>query len=229
MIRTIGLCKIYDNGIRALDDVNLKIGPGEFVFVMGKSGAGKSTLFWILSGQAKLTSGSVFVRERSIARASSGAMIRVRRQMGLVFQDLKLLDRRTVYENVAFAMQVIERPEHEIETRVHEVLAMVGLSGREEAYPRELSGGEQQRVAIARAIVNDPVMILADEPTGNLDAGTAENILRILDEINRQGTTVLVATHNEAIVESRNHRVVYLESGRVRVDTRALSLWGGLR
>lgn len=229
MIRTVRLCKVYDNGARALDDVSLHIKEGEFVFVMGKSGAGKSTLFWVLSGQVRPTSGSVFVSDKSIARASSGIAARLRRQMGLVPQDLKLLERRTAYENVAFAMRVIERPEREIGERVREVLAMVGLAGKEDAYPGELSGGEQQRVAIARAIVNNPKIILADEPTGNLDARTAEDILKMLDRMNDRGATVLVATHNESIVESRNHRVIYLERGRVRIDTGERPLWGGVQ
>jgi cell division transport system ATP-binding protein len=220
---------VYDNGARALDDVSLHIKEGEFVFVMGKSGAGKSTLFWVLSGQVRPTSGSVFVSDKSIARASSGIAARLRRQMGLVPQDLKLLERRTAYENVAFAMRVIERPEREIGERVREVLAMVGLAGKEDAYPGELSGGEQQRVAIARAIVNNPKIILADEPTGNLDARTAEDILKMLDRMNDRGATVLVATHNESIVESRNHRVIYLERGRVRIDTGERPLWGGVQ
>jgi len=220
---------VYGKGARALDDVSLQINRGEFVFVMGKSGAGKSTLFWVLSGQVRPTSGSVFVNDKSIARATSGVIARLRRQMGLVPQDLKLLERRTAYENVAFAMQVIERPECEIKERVREVLAMVGLAGREDAYPNQLSGGEQQRVAIARAIVNGPQIILADEPTGNLDSKTAEDILKILERLNRKGTTVLVATHNESLVESRNHRVVYLERGRVRIDTGGRPLWGDLQ
>jgi cell division transport system ATP-binding protein len=169
------------------------------------------------------------VDDKSIARASSGVISRLRRQMGLVPQDLKLLDRRTAYENVAFAMQVIERPEPEIRERVREALAMVGLAGRQDAYPSELSGGEQQRVAIARAIVNAPQIILADEPTGNLDARNAEEILKILERLNKQGTTVLVATHNESLVESRNHRVIYLERGKVRIDTGERPLWGDLQ
>ena len=229
MIRTVHLCKVYGNGARALDNVSLQVNRGEFVFVMGKSGAGKSTLFWVLSGQIRPTSGSVFVSDRSIARASSGVIARLRRQMGLVPQDLKLLERRTAYENVAFAMQVIERPESEIRERTGEVLAMVGLAGREDAYPSELSGGEQQRVAIARAIVNYPKIILADQPTGNLDARTAGGILDILERLNDQGATVLVATHNESLVESRNHRVIYLERGSVRIDTGERPLWGGLQ
>jgi len=229
LIRTVHLSKVYGKGARALDDVSLQINRGEFVFVMGKSGAGKSTLFWVLSGQVRPTSGSVFVNDKSIARATSGVIARLRRQMGLVPQDLKLLERRTAYENVAFAMQVIERPECEIKERVREVLAMVGLAGREDAYPNQLSGGEQQRVAIARAIVNGPQIILADEPTGNLDSKTAEDILKILERLNRKGTTVLVATHNESLVESRNHRVVYLERGRVRIDTGGRPLWGDLQ
>lgn len=229
MIRTVHLSKVYGKGARALDDVSLQINRGEFVFVMGRSGAGKSTLFWVLSGQVRPTSGSVFVNDKSIARATSGVIARLRRQMGLVPQDLKLLERRTAYENVAFAMQVIERPECEIKERVREVLAMVGLAGREDAYPNQLSGGEQQRVAIARAIVNGPQIILADEPTGNLDSKTAEDILKILERLNRKGTTVLVATHNESLVESRNHRVVYLERGRVRIDTGGRPLWGDLQ
>ena len=193
LIRTVHLCKVYGNGARALDNVSLQVNRGEYRCSLVEERAGKSTLFWVLSGQIRPTSGSVFVSDRSIARASSGVIARLRRQMGLVPQDLKLLERRTAYENVAFAMQVIERPESEIRERTGEVLAMVGLAGREDAYPSELSGGEQQRVAIARAIVNYPKIILADEPTGNLDARTAGGILEILERLNDQGATVLVA------------------------------------
>lgn len=224
MIRTVHLCKTYGKNVEALDDISLHIRAGEFVFLMGKSGAGKSTLLSILSCQIKPTSGGVFVNGKSIARASSGAVTRLRRQMGLVLQDLKLLERQTVLENVAFAMRVIGRPEGQIDQRAREVIAGVGLAGREDAYPGELSGGERQRVAIARAMVNDPIIILADEPTGNLDLATAEGITRTLESANSRGTTVVVATHNEEIVRRRSHRVIYLDRGRVRVDTgRSLS------
>jgi cell division transport system ATP-binding protein len=224
LIRTVHLCKTYGKNVEALDDISLHIRAGEFVFLMGKSGAGKSTLLSILSCQIKPTSGGVFVNGKSIARASSGAVTRLRRQMGLVLQDLKLLERQTVLENVAFAMRVIGRPEGQIDQRAREVIAGVGLAGREDAYPGELSGGERQRVAIARAMVNDPIIILADEPTGNLDLATAEGITRTLESANSRGTTVVVATHNEEIVRRRSHRVIYLDRGRVRVDTgRSLS------
>lgn len=227
MIRTIHLCKTYGKDVRALNDVSLHIRAGEFVFLMGKSGAGKSTLLSILSGQIKPSSGGVFVNGRSVARASSSAVTRLRRQMGMVLQDLKLLERQTVFENVAFAMRVIGRPEGQIDQRTREVIAGVGLAGREGAYPSELSGGERQRVAIARAMVNDPIIILADEPTGNLDLVTAEGILRTLDAANSRGATVVIATHNEEVVKRRSHRVIYLDRGRVRVDTcRSLSEGG---
>lgn len=229
MIRTIHLCRTYGDDVRALDDVSLRIRQGEFVFLMGKSGAGKSTLLGVLSGQLKPTSGGAFVHGRNIVRATSGTIARLRRQMGLVVQDLKLLERWTVYENIAFAMRVLERTQAQIEQRVPEVIRSVGLAGRERAYPNELSGGERQRVAIARAIVNDPMTILADEPTGNLDLATAESILGIFDSINARGATVVVATHNEEVVKRRSHRVIYLEDGRIRVDTGSSSPWGGSR
>ncbi|MGB4716193.1 MAG: ATP-binding cassette domain-containing protein [Bacillota bacterium] len=227
MIRTIHLCKKYGNDVHALDDVNLQIRQGEFVFLMGKSGAGKSTLLGILSGRIKPTSGKAFVHGRNISRAASGTIARLRRQMGIVVQDLRLLERWTVYENIAFAMRVLERTEEQIAKRVPEVLESVGLLGREGAYPGELSGGERQRVAIARAIVNNPMTILADEPVGNLDLATAESIITTLESINSRGATVLVATHNEEIVRRRNHRVIYLERGRLRIDTGPRGLWGG--
>jgi len=209
--------------------VSLRIRQGEFVFVMGKSGAGKSTLLGILSGLVKPTSGEVFVHGRNMSRATFNTLARLRRQMGLVVQDLKLLERWTVYENVAFAMRVLDYKKDQIERRVPAVIASVGLAGRENAYPGELSGGERQRVAIARAIVNEPMTILADEPVGNLDLATAESILQIFDAINARGTTVVVATHNEEVVKKRSYRVIYLERGRVRLDTGSSWSWGELQ
>ncbi len=187
--------KVYPNGATALQDVNIHIEPGEFVFVVGPSGAGKSTFIKMLFREVLPSTGSIFVNGIDIMNLEDKEIPYLRRQLGIIFQDYRLLPDRTVYENVAFAMQVIEAPYRKIKRRVMNVLELVGLRGRANAYPNELSGGEQQRIAIARAIVNDPLLVIADEPTGNLDPETSWDIMKIFHEINESGTTIVMATH----------------------------------
>jgi cell division transport system ATP-binding protein len=210
--------KIYSGGIPALVDVTLHIGKGEFVFLMGPSGAGKSTLLRLILREELPTRGQILVGGRSVVRLKPKEVPFLRRSIGMVFQDFRLLEDRTVYENVAFALEVLEYPPQEIRRRVPALLEMVGLAHRARAYPWQLSGGEQQRVAIARAVANHPPLVLADEPTGNLDAGTAWEVMKLLESINKRGTTVVVATHNREIVGAMRRRVVYLERGRVVRD-----------
>ena len=186
--------KVYPGGAVALEDINVHISPGEFVFLVGPSGAGKSTFIRLISREIEPTSGQILVDGVDVMKLKRGDIPYLRRQLGIVFQDFRLLNDRTAYENVAFAMQVIEAPGHKIRQRVNEVLDLVGLKGRGNNYPGEMSGGEQQRVAIARAIVNDPLLVIADEPTGNLDPETSKEIMEIFSEINSRGTTIIMAT-----------------------------------
>ncbi|MGB9885794.1 MAG: cell division ATP-binding protein FtsE [Moorellales bacterium] len=218
MIKLYNVTKVYPGGIQALLDVNLHIEKGEFVFLMGPSGAGKSTLLRLILREELPTRGQVLVAGRSVTRLKPREIPGLRRSIGMVFQDFRLLEDRTVYENVAFALEVLEYSREEIRRRVPALLEMVGLADRARAFPRQLSGGEQQRVAIARAIANNPPLILADEPTGNLDAKTAWEIMNLLDKINKRGATVLVATHNREIVAAMQRRVITLERGRVVQD-----------
>ena len=210
--------KIYPGGSVALEDVNVHIEPGEFVFVVGPSGAGKSTFFKMLFREIQPTTGSIVVNGTDILGLSDKEIPYYRRQLGIIFQDYRLLPDRTVYENVAFAMQVIETPHRKIKRRVMNVLDLVGLRGRANAYPNELSGGEQQRIAIARAIVNDPILVIADEPTGNLDPETSWEIMEIFKEINATGTTIVMATHDKEIVDSMAKRVIAIENGHIVRD-----------
>jgi cell division transport system ATP-binding protein len=211
--------KTYPSSARpALRDVTVDIGKGEFVFLVGESGSGKSTFLRLLLREERPTAGEVTVNGRDLGRLRSWQVPALRRQVGVVFQDFRLLPNRTVAENVAFALQVLGRPRAQIRTLVPEVLALVGLGGKERRLPDELSGGEQQRVAIARAFVNRPLILLADEPTGNLDPATSVGIMRLLDRINRTGTTVLMATHDAAVVDSMRRRVVELDAGAVIRD-----------
>lgn len=210
--------KVYPNGVKALNDVSLKIDKGEFVFLMGQSGAGKSTLIKLLNREELPTRGQIFLASRSIVRMKPSEVPALRRNIGVVFQDFKLLENRTVAENVAFAMRVVGARGSEIKPRVHEVLKMVGLKGKEDCFPNQLSGGEQQRVGIARAIVNRPLLVIADEPTGNLDQDTALGIMELLLEINRKGTTVIMATHARELVQRTGKRVIVLGKGRVVSD-----------
>ncbi|WP_455265600.1 cell division ATP-binding protein FtsE [Phascolarctobacterium sp.] len=210
--------KVYPGGSVALQKVNIHIEPGEFVFVVGPSGAGKSTFIKMLFREVLPTTGSIFVNGVDILSLTPKEIPYMRRQLGIIFQDYRLLPDRTVYENVAFAMEVIETPRRKIKRRVLNVLDLVGLRHRCNAYPNELSGGEQQRIAIARAIVNDPVFVIADEPTGNLDPETSWDIMEIFKEINAEGTTIVMATHDKEIVDAMGKRVIAIEDGKIVRD-----------
>ena len=210
--------KVYPGGSMALQDVNVHIEPGEFVFVVGPSGAGKSTFIKMLFREVLPTTGSIFVNGVDILSLTPKEIPFLRRQLGIIFQDYRLLPDRTVFENVAFAMQVIEAPHRKIKRQVMNVLDLVGLRHRANAYPNELSGGEQQRIAIARAIVNDPVFVIADEPTGNLDPETSWDIMEIFKEINATGTTIVMATHDKEVVDAMGKRVIAIEKGRIVRD-----------
>jgi cell division transport system ATP-binding protein len=218
MIRLQGVTKRHPNGLTALADVSLSVAEGEFVFLIGPTGAGKSTLLRLLYRAETPTSGRVFVGGRDITRLSSRAAPALRRQLGVVFQDFKLLPRKTVFENVGFALQVTGTPPDEIRPRTLVALELVGLEGRAEALPWQLSGGEQQRVSIARALVRRPPLLLADEPTGNLDPRSSWEIIQLLSRINLRGTTVLVATHNKLVVDILRKRVIELVGGQVVRD-----------
>ncbi len=211
-------CKSYPGGATALQDVCVHIKPGEFVFLVGPSGAGKSTFIKAISREIELTSGQILVDGVDVMKLRSDEIPYLRRQLGIVFQDYRLLNDRTVFENVAFAMQVIETPSRKIRVRVREVLDLVGLGDKAGNYPGEMSGGEQQRVAIARAIVNDPLLVIADEPTGNLDPETSMEIMNIFSEINRRGTTIIMATHDKTMVDYMRKRVIAIENGRIVRD-----------
>ncbi len=219
MIRFTNVTKHYPTQMRpALDDVSLEIGKGEFAFLVGASGSGKSTFLRLVLREDRPTSGGVFVAGKDLSRMPNWKVPHLRRQIGAVFQDFRLLPNKTVAQNVAFALQVIGRPSAHIRKVVPEVIDLVGLAGKEGRYPDELSGGEQQRVAVARAFVNRPMILIADEPTGNLDPATSVGIMRLLDRINRTGTTVVMATHDAAIVDQMRKRVIELENGHVVRD-----------
>lgn len=218
MIELKNVSKSYEKGKRALKNVSLTIEDGEFVFVMGRSGAGKSTLLRLLMKETEPTEGTLVVNDVDLNRLSRRNVPKYRRTIGVVFQDFRLLKHLNVYENVAFAQRVIGKSTAEIRENVPEVLRMVGLSAKYKANVKELSGGEQQRVAIARALVNRPKLLLADEPTGNLDAKTASDIMHLLEEINASGTTVVVITHSADIVAKMKKRVVILDKGMLRSD-----------
>jgi cell division transport system ATP-binding protein len=219
MIRLDDVTKLYPSQTRpALDKVTLEIDKGEFVFLVGASGSGKSTLLRLVLREERATSGQVFVAGKDVARLSNWKVPQLRRQIGTVFQDFRLLPNKTVHENVAFALEVTGRPGHITAKVVPEVIELVGLAGKEDRYPGELSGGEQQRVAVARAFVNRPVILIADEPTGNLDPHTSVGIMKLLDRINRTGTTVVMATHDADIVDQMRRRVIELERGHLVRD-----------
>lgn len=218
MIKLINVTKIYENGVRALSNVNISIHKGEFVFLVGPSGAGKSTIIKLLLKEENPTSGSVILNGKDITKVKNRRIPYIRREAGVVFQDFRLLGNKTVYENVAFAMEILGTHPKEIKKRVPRVLSMVKLNHKAHCYPNQLSGGEHQRVGIARAIVNRPPILIADEPTGNLDPNTSWEIMEILDEINRRGTTVLMATHAENIVDDMQKRVIAVKSGRIVRD-----------
>ncbi len=218
MLEMIDVSKIYPGGSVALQDINVRIEQGEFVFIVGPSGAGKSTFFKMLFREVLPSSGKVIVNGHDLVKMTDKEIPYFRRQLGIVFQDYRLLPDRTVYDNVAFAMQVIETPYRKIKRRVNDVLDLVGLRKRAHAYPTELSGGEQQRIAIARAIVNDPILLIADEPTGNLDPETSREIMDIFREVNKSGTTIVMATHDREIVDEMEKRVIAIEHGHIVRD-----------
>ena len=218
MIEFINLVKKYDHGVTAIDNVNLKIDKGEFAFLVGPSGSGKSTFLRLLIKEEEPTSGKIIVDGKDITRLKKKDIPFLRRKIGFVFQDFRLLYDRTVEENIVLALRVIEAPEKEIKAQLKSVLQMVGLVGKEKFFPNQLSGGEQQRVALARALATKPPIIIADEPTGNLDPITAEEIFKTLLDINSRGTTILVVTHAKDIVDSLNKRVIALDHGKVIKD-----------
>ncbi len=225
MIRFEKVTKSYGGHIAALDTVDVDIDKGEFVFLVGESGSGKSTFLRLVLREARPTDGRVYVAGKEINRLASWKVPGLRRQIGTVFQDFRLLPNKTVSENVAFALQVIGKPKGAINRVVPETLRLVGLDGKGHRMPHELSGGEQQRVAIARAFVNRPMILIADEPTGNLDPTTSVGIMKLLDRINRTGTTVIMATHDSGIVDQMRKRVIELQSGKV-VRDQARGLYG---
>lgn len=218
MITLENVSKSYAKGQPALNDVSLHIDKGEFVFIVGNSGSGKSTLIKLLLKELEPTSGTIIVNDQNLGKMKRRKVPKYRRGVGVVFQDFRLLKDRNVYENVAFAQRVIERPNRVIKKRVPEILTLVGLAEKYKSFPRELSGGEQQRVALARALVNRPNILLADEPTGNLDPKNSLEIMKLLEEINERGTTVLVVTHNREIVNSFRKRVITMRKGVIVSD-----------
>lgn len=218
MIEVVNVSKTYANGIDVLFNINLNIGKEEFVFIVGPSGAGKTTLMKLFYREEIPSSGKVVVDRVNVAELDPHQVPYLRRNIGVVFQDYKLLARRTVFENVAFALRVTGSPRSTIRRKVMQSLELVGMLRRANAFPDELSGGEKQRACIARAIVNNPPILLADEPTGNLDPTTSWEIIQLLDKINKRNTTVVVATHNKSIVDDMKRRVVALEEGRITRD-----------
>lgn len=218
LIHLENVSKSYTTGVAAVDNISLSIKPGEFVFIVGENGSGKSTLIKLLLRELKATSGNVCVMGQNLGKLRHGQIPKYRRQIGVVFQDFRLLNDRNVYENVAFAQRILEVPTQEIRRNVPTILATVGLAGKYKAKIRELSGGEQQRVALARALVNAPSILLADEPTGNLDPQNAWGIMELLDEINAQGTTVIMVTHNKEIVNAMHKRVIVMRKGVIVSD-----------
>ena len=218
MIVLDNVCKTYSTGVSALNGVNLRIRKGEFVFIVGSSGSGKTTLFKLLLKELEPTSGRIYINSQNIGRLRRRRVPKMRRGIGVVFQDFRLLKDRNVYENIAFAQRVVGKPAKVIKETVPQMLTLVGLADKAESLPGELSGGEQQRVSLARALVNNPPILLADEPTGNLDPTTAWEIMKRLADINKRGTTVVVVTHNRDIVERMQKRVITIDKGVVISD-----------
>lgn len=220
MIEFRNVVKAYSSSIVAVDNINFRIEKGDFAFLIGSSGSGKSTIIKLMLKELDPTSGEIYIDGQNITKLKRKRIPYLRRSMGVIFQDFRLIEEKTVYENVAFAMQIINAMPSHIKKRVPTVLKLVGLEGKENMYPNELSGGEQQRVAIARALVNNPSVIIADEPTGNLDPHTAWEIMDLLQEINLRGTTIVMATHAEDIVNAMGHRVIELRNGHIVRDDR---------
>lgn len=218
MIQLCQTCKVYPSGTAAMVEMDLYIGSGEFVFIVGSSGAGKSTLMKLLLCEETPTSGTLLVAGKELNSLKPEEVPFYRRSLGVIFQDFRLLPNKTVYENVAFAMEVIGAPRREILVRVNQVLDLVGLRSKGRSYPSQLSGGEQQRVAIARAIVNKPLVVIADEPTGNLDPDTSREIMQLFEKINETGTTILMVTHDRPVVDEMKKRVIEIDKGRIVRD-----------
>lgn len=218
MIKLENVSKSYTTGIPALNNISLNIEEGEFVFIVGDSGSGKSTLIKLLLKELEPTEGTIYVNGKNLQQVKHKRIPKYRRNIGVVFQDFRLLKDRNVYENVAFAQRVIAKPTKVIKKRVPIMLSMVGLAAKYRSFPKQLSGGEQQRVAIARALVNEPKILLADEPTGNLDSNNAWEIMKLLEEINQRGTTVVVVTHNMEIVRAMQKRVITIKKGVIVND-----------
>jgi cell division transport system ATP-binding protein len=218
MIKLDNVSKVFKGDVVALREASCDIAKGEFVFLVGPSGSGKSTMIRLLNKQEVPTTGSIYVAGKDIGTLNSWKVPYLRRNIGYIFQDYKLLSNKTVYENVAFALEVIGRPRHVVKSQVPAILELVGLAKKHKNYPDELSGGEQQRVSIARAFVNRPLILLADEPTGNLDPATSVGIMRLLERINKTGTTVLMATHDRGIVDTMRRRVIELDRGSIIRD-----------
>lgn len=222
MIEIQNVCKTYDTGNRALKNINITIDDGEFVFIMGRSGSGKSTLLKLLIKEAEVTSGKIVVNDMNLQKMPRRYVPKYRRKLGMVFQDFRLLKDRNVFENVAFAQRVVGASPRKIRESVPRMLKLVGLSSKYKSLPQQLSGGEQQRVAIARALINRPEVLLADEPTGNLDHENAVEIMKLLERINERGTTVIVVTHSREIAEQMGKRVITIDRGRVVSDEKAV-------
>lgn len=220
MIILEDVTKTYSSGVPALNGINLHVQKGEFVFIVGKSGSGKSTLIKLLLKELDPTTGKIYVNKKYLNKITRKKLPYLRRDIGVVFQDFRLLPDRNVFENIAFAQQVIEAPTRQVKSRVLSMLSMVGLLDKYKAYPNELSGGEQQRVAIARALVNQPTLLIADEPTGNLDPKTSEEIMKLFTEINHMGTTIIMVTHNKDLVNAMHKRVVNIEEGHIVNDVK---------
>ena len=220
MIELKEVTKEYSKGIAALNGISLKIEAGEFVFIVGDSGSGKSTLIKLIMKELDPTSGTIVVNGQNLGRLKHRHIPKYRRTLGVVFQDFRLLKDRNIYDNIAFALRVTETPTRVIKKKVPAALSLVGLAQKYKAYPKELSGGEQQRVAIARAVVNEPLILLADEPTGNLDPTNSWEIMKLLEEANERGTTVLVVTHNQEIVNEMKKRVITMKKGVIVSDER---------
>ena len=218
LIRINHVKKQYKTGVTAIHDLSLRIEKGDFVFIIGSTGCGKSTLIKMLYREEKPTSGKILVGGVDVGKLRNSRVYKIRRKIGVVFQDFKLLSKLTVYENVAFALEVFGLPKDEIHSKVLKVLELVGLKNKAKNYPHELSGGEQQRVAIARSIVNGPKLLICDEPTGNLDEVTSMEIMKVLEEINKLGTTIIMVTHDTEIVNKMKKRTILLDSGRILKD-----------
>ena len=219
MIEFRNVSKIYNNGTEALHNVNLKVNKGEFVFIVGASGAGKSTFLKLVMCEEHPNSGNIIIDDQDVSRIRKGKIPYVRRKMGIVFQDFRLIDHMTVYDNVAFAMRVVGSSAKAIKKHVPYILGIVGLEGKEKNFPTELSGGERQRVGLARALVNNPTMIVADEPTGNIDPALSYEIVDLLNKINQSGTTILMVTHEHSLVKHFHKRIIQIHSGQIVADT----------